>query len=342
MNTGVNIGIAFAAGVLSFLSPCILPLIPAYLSLMAGTTLQDLRDRGGMRKSALLNTVFFIIGFSIIFMALGILFTSTFALLSGIGQIINIVAGAIVIILGLNFIFNFWNMLNIEKRFHLQNRPTSLPASLLFGMAFGAGWSPCIGPILSSILFLAGTSGSLGRGIILLSVYSIGLGLPFLLTALFLPAALRQMDRIKKHLNTIKIVSGILLIAIGLLIALGRLQKFNTILFSAAYRLESWEQAYPNAARGLFGAVFFLFSAAVGFFYIRRMQKDRSGNLETVPDRPEDAAPAGSSVHLTRNRKLRPFRIGFFLLFLSVSILSAAGILNFSELLSSWFNFQGL
>jgi cytochrome c-type biogenesis protein len=342
MNTGVNIGIAFAAGVLSFLSPCILPLIPAYLSLMAGTTLQDLRDRGGMRKSALLNTVFFVIGFSIIFMALGILFTSTFALLSGIGQIINIVAGAIVIILGLNFIFNFWNMLNIEKRFHLQNRPTSLPASLLFGMAFGAGWSPCIGPILSSILFLAGTSGSLGRGIILLSVYSIGLGLPFLLTALFLPAALRQMDRIKKHLNTIKIVSGILLIAVGLLIALGRLQKFNTILFSAAYRLESWEQAYPNAARGLFGAVFFLFAAAVGFFYIRRIQKDRSGNLATVPDQPGDAVPAGSTAQLTRHRKIRPIRIGFFLLFLTVSILSAAGILNFSELLSSWFNFQGL
>lgn len=345
MNAGVNIGISFAAGILSFLSPCILPLIPAYLSLMAGTSLQDLKDRGGMRKSALLNTIFFVLGFSIVFMVLGILFTSTFALLSGVGQIINVVAGVIVIVLGLNFIFNFWNMLNFEKRFQIRNKPTSAPASLLFGMAFGAGWSPCIGPILSSILLLAGTSGGLGRGIALLSVYSIGLGLPFLLTAMFLPAALRQMDKMKRHLNTIKIVSGVFLIAIGLLIAFGRLQKFNTILFSAAYRLETWEQANPAAARGLFAALFFLFAVAVGYSYIRRILKDRKA-LPDVTDSGvaaagvRHAADAGAGISLYG--RIKPFRIAFFLLFATVSILSAVGILNFSQILSSWFSFQGL
>lgn len=335
MGIDLNIGLAFAAGLLSFLSPCILPLIPAYLSLMGGTSLQDLKESGSKRLGAFVNTVFFVIGFSIVFMALGLLFSTTFFLLSGVTRIINIVAGSIVVLLGINFIFDFWKVLNFEKRFQFEKRPTSKPASLLFGMAFGAGWSPCIGPILSSILFLAGSTGSLGRAILLLSVYSLGLGLPFLLTGLFLPFALRQLDRLKKHLRTIKIVSGGFLIFIGALIILGRLQQLNIFLSSFAYRLESWEVENPVFARNLFGAVFFFFTSLVSIFYVRKGLRD--SNVD-VSDAGGQAAGETPAISLW----FRPFRLFFLLAFLTVGVLSFTGVINLSMFLSAWFSFQGI
>ena len=350
MGIDLNLGLAFVAGLLSFLSPCILPLIPAYLSLMGGTSLQDLKESGSKRRAAFVNTVFFVIGFSIVFMALGILFSTTFALLSGVTRIINIVAGGIVVVLGLNFIFDFWKVLNFEKRFQFEKKPTSKPASLLFGMAFGAGWSPCIGPILSSILFLAGSTGNFSRAIVLLSVYSLGLGLPFLLTGLFLPFALRQLDRVKKHLRTIKIVSGGFLIFIGALIIFGRLQQLNIVLFSFAYRLETWEVENPIVARNLFGAVFFILAAVVLLFYIRKAIRSRQGErLESAgrgagPDAAAAARAAAAETQAAAVRpvRLRPVRLFFLLAFFSGGILSLTGVLNVSKFLSAWLSFQGI
>lgn len=338
MGIDLNLGIAFAAGLLSFLSPCILPLIPAYLSLMGGTSLQDLKESGTRRLGAFVNTVFFVIGFSIVFMALGILFSTTFSLLGGVTRIINIVAGSIVVVLGFNFIFDFWKVLNFEKRFQIEKRPTSKPASLLFGMAFGAGWSPCIGPILSSILFLAGSTGSLGRAIILLSVYSLGLGLPFLLTGLFLPFALRQLDRMKKHLRTIKIVSGGFLIFIGALIIFGRLQQLNILLSTFAYRLETWDTENPIVARSVFGAVFFFLTSLVSIFYVRKVLN--VGRPPATTDSSE--SPPGAHGVATRSGWIRPARLFFLLVFLSGGVLSFSGVINFSKFLSSWFSFQGI
>lgn len=349
METGLNIGISFAAGLLSFLSPCILPLIPAYLSLMAGTSIQTLQESGTKRLGAFFNTVFFVLGFAVVFMVLGILFSTTFALLGGVSRIINIIAGVIVVVLGLNFIFNFWDFLSFEKRFQFSGKPTSRPASFLFGMAFGAGWSPCIGPILSSILFLAGTSGSLMRGIVLLSVYSLGLGLPFLLTGLFFPFALKQLGRIKQHLRTIKIASGAFLVFIGALILFGRLQKLNTVLFSAAYQLETWEQENPEVARYVFALVFLAFAASILVFYIRKILKERSAGgsfIEGTQGRPQPpAVPPGVETMakpLGVRSYIMPLRLVFFALFLCGSVLSILGLLNFSQLLSSWFSFQGI
>ena len=320
METSLSIGISFAAGVLSFLSPCVLPLIPAYLSLMGGTTLGEMIESRAIRRSAFFNTVFFVVGFSIVFIALGILFTTTFALLGGVTRTINIVSGSIVIVLGLNFIFNFWKLLNFEKRFHSSNKPTSGPASLLFGMAFGAGWSPCIGPILSSILFLAGSEGSLSRGMVLLIAYSFGLGLPFLLTGLFLPRAIKQLNRIKRHLPTIKVASGIFLVTIGLFIAVGRMQQFNVWLFSAAYSIEEWEQLNPTRARAVFGGGFVGLSVLIGFLYARRLKRDRSAGTH----------------------KIRPVRIAFFTLFAVAGILAFSGAIDVSRFLSFWFSYQGI
>ena len=302
---------------------------------MGGTSLQNLKENSSLRRNAFVNTIFFVLGFSVVFIALGVLFSTTFALLGGVTQIINIVAGAIVIVLGFNFIFDFWKILNIEKRFHLSKKPTTKPASIFFGMAFGAGWSPCIGPILSSILFLAGSSGNMGKGLLLLVVYSLGLGLPFLLTGLFLPAALRQLNRLKKHLGAIKIASGIFLILIGALILLGRLQKFNTVLFSFAYRLEEWEQSAPLATQLVFGGLFLLFALLVAIAYVRRVRRD-------LTDQQSQENAAVSAGEIQRVKIFRPLRALFLVVFISVSALSATGVLNFTRLLSSWFSFQGI
>ena len=356
MGTGIdlNFGLAFIAGVLSFLSPCILPLIPAYLSLMGGTSIQGLKENTGKRWGVFFNTVFFVIGFSIVFVVLGVLFSTTFALLGGVTKIVNIVAGAVVVILGFNFIFDFWKILNFEKRFQMERRPTSIPASLLFGMAFGAGWSPCIGPILSSILFLAGSTASLPRAVVLLSVYSLGLGLPFLLTGMFLPFALPQLNRLRKHLRAIKIVSGLFLIFIGALIILGRLQQLNIALFQLADGLERWGLEHPVLARNVFGAGFFAFAGLILLFYARKII--RSGNIyragtDSAPAmRPADGvdenlngeAQSASRQHAVAARWLKPVRLLFLLVFLAGGLLSVTGALDFSSSLSSWLTFQGL
>ena len=356
MGTGIdlNFGLAFIAGVLSFLSPCILPLIPAYLSLMGGTSIQGLKENAGKRWGIFFNTASFVIGFSIVFVVLGVLFSTTFALLGGITKIVNTVAGAVVVILGLNFIFDFWKILSFEKRFQMERRPASIPASFLFGMAFGAGWSPCIGPILSSILLLAGSTGSLPRAIVLLSVYSLGLGLPFLLTGMFLPFALAQLNRLKKHLRAIKIVSGLFLIFIGALIILGRLQQLNIALFRLADGLERWGLEHPVLARNVFGAGFFLFAALILLFYLRKI--GRTGNiLRAGTDAAPAAGPAdgaagnaGGEAQAASRRGavavmwLKPVRLLFLLVFLAGGLLSVTGVLDFSSLLSSWFAFQGI
>ena len=287
---------------------------------MGGTSLKNLEADRSLRRGALLNTVFFIIGFSTVFIALGLLFTSTFVLLGGVSTVINIVAGIIVVVLGMNFIFDFWKVLNFEKRFHMSGRPTSAPASLIFGMAFGAGWSPCIGPILSSILFLAGSEGSVSRGILLLIVYSAGLGLPFLLTGIFLPYALRQLDRAKRHLPKIKVASGVFLVLIGAMIAVGRLQQFNVLLFSAAYRLESWEELNPIAARWLFSGLFYVFGTWILIPAIVAFRRDRLDGVY----------------------RLRLAQMIFVLLFIAAGTLSIFGVINVSSALSGWLNYQGI
>jgi len=323
--TSVNVGLAFAAGILSFLSPCVLPLIPSYLSLIAGTSFDELKDGRTGRRSALLNTVFFVLGFSVVFTALGVLLTGTLGLLSRALQVVNLVAGIIIIALGLNFIFDFWKILNVERRIHFRRRPAGLAGSTLIGMAFGAGWSPCIGPILASILLLAGTTGKALQGVLLLGVYSLGLGLPFLLAGYFFSFAYRQMQRIKRHLKAIKIASGVFLVAMGTLILLGRLQRFNVVLFSLTYRLEAWQEKVPWGPAVLFGSIFLLFAllilASYAYWILRKTRQ------------------AG---RLARSEAVRPVRIALAVIFLALAALAFTGVFDAPQILSSWLSFQGL
>ena len=320
MDTTPNIFISFAAGLLSFLSPCVLPLIPSYIGFIGGASLADLRDGKIARRPVIRRTVFFVLGFSAVFILLGILLSGGGILLGGWSSTINLIAGFIVITLGLNIIFDFWKVLNIEKRFQIRKRPTSGAASFLVGMAFGGGWSPCIGPILAAILFLAGRSGQLAVSILYLSVYSLGLGIPFLLAAIFISGFARNSSRILKHAPVIKTVSGILLILIGLSIAFGKFQQVNTLVFSAAYGLEEWSRSNPVLSRIVFGVSVMMLGVLSG---IRALVKGRN-------------APAGSA-----GRPPYGWIIAASLL-VGTAVLELSGVVRIENLVSSWLSFQGI
>ena len=317
MTENLSFLIAFAAGVLSFLSPCTLPLIPSYLSFIGGTSFKDLQDQKVARSHILLRTLLFVLGFSILFIALGVIFSGTGLFLSSAGQIINIVAGILVMVLGLNFIFDFWKILNVEKRLHISEKPSSLFGSVLLGMAFGAGWTPCVGPILASILFLAGSSGRVLQGTLLLSVYSLGLGLPFILAGLFFSSFMKSSKKLKPHLNTIRIVSGVFLVFIGLFILLGRLQRVNIFLFRLAGNLDQWGQIAPLQVQLFFGLLFILPALLVAFFYLKKAKVEKK-------------------------YPFRPLPFAFFLTFLLISVLSFTGAITPSRFFTFWFTFQGI
>jgi cytochrome c-type biogenesis protein len=336
----INVGLAFLAGALAFFSPCVLPLIPSYFAIMAGSSLEALKSGGKSRKTILANTLFFIAGFSILFVALGVLFTATFGLLAGVGQIINVVSGSIVILLGLHFIFDFWKILDIEKRFHLRSRPTNYFGSLLFGIAFGAGWSPCVGPILGTILLLAGTTGKVLEGVILLFVFSLGLGLPFILTGTFFSFALRQLNKIKAHLRLIQSLSGGFLILIGTLILLGRFQRVNIFLAVLSQSIGSWGSANQAFARLIFGLIFLALSLLILFLYLRRIRGERSRMAEAVDSEQSDSKSSDGDAASVR--LFRPFYLFFFLFFIVTGILSATGTLRLTQLLANWFAYRGL
>ncbi len=218
-----NIGYigAFLGGVLSFLSPCILPLIPSYVSYITGISFEDMRtgDRALIKKLTLFNSLSFIFGFSTVFVLLGVSSSFVGGLLSYYYDYIRIIGGIIIIILGL-YVMGIFKVgfLSRERKIHLHSRPAGYSGSFLVGITFGAGWTPCIGPILGSILILAGTSGSAMYGFKLLLVYSMGLAIPFLATSLAINTFLSRFRSIQRYMRIILILSGLLLIAFGIIL----------------------------------------------------------------------------------------------------------------------------
>ena len=217
---------AFSAGLLSFFSPCILPLIPAYVCFITGLSGEELSASKGKdfekAKTILPESLLFILGFSIIFIVLGALATFLGSFLFAKQRIIKIIGGLIVIFFGLHIsgLFNI-RFLQYEKKLHLKNKPVTRFGSFLVGMVFGFGWTPCVGPILGGILMLAATKGNMVKSVLLLSSYSLGLGLPFLLLSIAIGKTLTLFSKVKKHFKLISIVSGILLVAIGIWIIIG-------------------------------------------------------------------------------------------------------------------------
>lgn len=218
----VSILTAFAFGVLSFISPCVLPIVPGYLSFISGVSfdeMQNAESRSKVRKKIAVNCAFFILGFSLVFIALGASATAVGQFLHDQINLISKVAGAIIIIFGIHMIGLFKiPFLNYEKRFNTSGKPLSLFGTFLVGMAFAFGWTPCIGPILAAILTIASQQDTVWKGVTLLSVYSLGLGLPFLLTGLSITLFYNVFNKLKRHLHKIEIVGGIFLVVVGILI----------------------------------------------------------------------------------------------------------------------------
>lgn len=313
MVADINIAIAFAAGILSFLSPCVLPLIPSYLSFVTGASLSELQGASTPKLPILLRTVFFVLGFSIVFVVLGVLFSGSGLLLAGASRWINGIAGTVVVLLGLNVIFDFAKALNFERRMHMSRRPSSYLGSSLVGMAFGAGWSPCIGPILAGILFMAGSTGAVGQGILYLSIYSLGLGLPFLLAALFFTRVTALLNRVKRYLGVVRVSSGILLVSLGLLIAFGRFQAMSGAIVSSGIELEAWHRENPELSRGIFGPLLFVMGALWPLFRMLR-KKDLK-------------RPIGAAVSV---------------MFIALAALELSGVTETALLFARWLTFQGI
>jgi cytochrome c-type biogenesis protein len=230
---------SLAMGVVSFVSPCILPLIPSYVSYITGISYDELVSRESRRKhmsTTLLHSLAFVAGFSIIFVLLGATASLAGSILAEHLDVIRITGGVLIILMGI-FVMDVVNIpfLQRDARVHLKTRPAGYAGTVLVGLIFGAGWTPCTGPFLGSVLALAMTTETLGKGMTLLAFYSLGLGVPFILSAVAISAFLSSFDRLRRHFKAIKITSGIILIAMGLLLVT------DSMTLLTSYILTTWE-----------------------------------------------------------------------------------------------------
>ncbi|MBB6012503.1 cytochrome c biogenesis CcdA family protein [Aquamicrobium sp. NLF2-7] len=222
---------AVGAGALSFLSPCVLPLVPPYLCYMAGVSVDDFRGdqavaaKAGARAPLLAASLAFVLGFSTVFVALGAGASTIGRLLRVWQEPLAMAAGVLIIIMGLNFLGLIRiPLLSREARFQSQGKPASAIAAYVMGLAFAFGWTPCIGPVLGPILTLAGGRDTVGEGALLLAAYSLGLGIPFLIAAMFSGAFMRFLGRFRVHLGRVEKVIGALLVIAGIFFLTGGVQ----------------------------------------------------------------------------------------------------------------------
>jgi cytochrome c-type biogenesis protein len=229
MAADVTFPAAAAAGVLSFLSPCVLPLVPPYLTFIAGASLEELTVEGKARakRDVLIAALLFVAGFSTVFVALGATASVFGKVLRANLDILSIAAGLAIILMGLHFLGVFKiGLLYREKRFDV-GRPVGRLGAYVMGLAFAFGWTPCIGPILAAILAVAGSQETVARGAALLAVYSAGLGLPFLVAAAAMGPFMGFMQRFKRHFGAVEKVVGALLVATGLAFLTGAMQNIS-------------------------------------------------------------------------------------------------------------------
>ena len=225
----VSLVAAFVAGVLSFISPCVLPLVPGYLSFVSGVTLDEMRGKADAdaasagRRRVFVASVAFVIGFSLVFIGLGASASAVGQFLMNQLSLIGKVAGAVIVLFGLHMMGVLkLNWLYREKRFQTERKPAGPLGAMLVGIAFAFGWTPCIGPILAAILTVAASKDTVGEGVKLLAVYSAGLGIPFLLASLAVNQFFAAFAKIRRYYHAIEVVSGALLVAIGVLIFTNR------------------------------------------------------------------------------------------------------------------------
>ena len=354
----ISIISAFAAGLLSFLSPCVLPLLSSYLMFISGgrigeggssrggTTggIVDLTtggvgradsgtEAGGVQKRILISTLFFVLGFSLVFVVLSIVLYGILEFAGGVSKIISIVSGSIIIIFGLNFIFNFIPFLKFEtgegtcencaprgpaskffsaKNFSLASKGVIL-GPFLIGLAFGSGWTPCVGAFLGSVLLMAGQTETLAVSALYLCAYSAGLGLPFFIASIFWGRILGFLARIKRVLPVIRITSAVFLISIGLLMIFGRFILLNAFFQKAGASIASWVLTETPSVRFIPALLFLLIALSP---LIARLVAGKK--LFSPPSAFWAAA------------------------WMVLAALQASGLLNCAKALSSWLAFTGV
>jgi cytochrome c-type biogenesis protein len=344
MENNISVFTAFAAGLLSFASPCVLPLLSGYLVFISGTGSggreEDKEEAGAAalfsrrQLKVVALTVFFVLGFSAVFVLLSVIMYGFIAFVGGAGRVLNIISGALVIILGLNILFNFIPFLKYDDKsascetcapkhsllaakegsfLHPSKRPRGFPGSFIAGLAFGAGWTPCVGAFLGSILLMASQSGKLALSALYLAVYAAGLGLPFLIAAIFWNALMDQVRKARHILPFIRIISGLFLVATGLLMALGRFLLLNSFFQMNAYRLSLWAQSGSPGVRLIPALVFLLFAALPPAISLAKKK---------IPPAP------------------LPLILSAAFLFLAVA--SASGLINCADYLSRWLGYTGI
>jgi cytochrome c-type biogenesis protein len=226
----VSFPAAFVAGLLSFFSPCVLPLIPAYFTFITGFSIEELTEKynSEIRKKVFLSTFLFVLGFSLVFILMGASASYLGGLMYTYKKLIRIIGGILIIILGIHLtgLIRIPG-LDFEKRIALEKKPLHFLGTLIIGMAFGAGWSPCIGPLLGSILIIAGSQETVWQGVILLGIYSAGLAIPFIIISIFINFLLTFIKKASKVLKYVNVVAGVVLIVMGLILVSNKLYVFS-------------------------------------------------------------------------------------------------------------------
>lgn len=223
---GLSLLVATFAGVLSFLSPCVLPIVPPYLAFIGGTSIDDMAE--GKNNGVIVKAIFFVMGLSTVFIFLGLAASAFGQVFLQYQREMGMVAGAVIILFGLHFL----GILKIpflyrEARFDAGNRGGSLFGAYILGLAFAFGWTPCIGPILGTILSLAAQEGSVERGVVMMAFYAAGLGIPFILAAMFMRRFVTAMNKFKKHMGLVEKAMGLLLVIVGVLLITGLFSEMS-------------------------------------------------------------------------------------------------------------------
>jgi cytochrome c-type biogenesis protein len=279
--------------------------------LISGYSLSDIRSGSG-RSRVLLRTVAFAAGFTLVFTALGLLFSGASMLLGGLSRVIAQIAGILVIVLGLNIVFDFIKALDLEARFHVAKAPRGYVGAFLIGMAFAAGWSPCVGPILASILLFAAKEGNAAMSALLLVAYSIGLAAPFLAAGVFFDRLTPLMSWLKKHALGIRIASGLLLVALGAAMAIGRLSAISGFAGRAGAGLLDAIAASPTAVA----------RASAGLWAL--------------------LAVSSFGIPAVARRKLPgPVAIAFSAAFVAIALGDLIGLWSTARLVAGWLSYQG-
>jgi cytochrome c-type biogenesis protein len=226
----VSFPAAFVAGLLSFFSPCVLPLIPAYFTFITGFSIEELTKEynSEIRKKVFFSTFLFVLGFSLVFILMGASASYLGGLIYTYKKLIRIIGGILIIILGVHLtgLIRIPG-LDFEKRITLEKKPLHFLGTLIIGMAFGAGWSPCIGPLLGSILIIAGSQETVWQGVLLLGIYSAGLAIPFIIISIFINFLLIFIKKASKVLKYVNVVAGVVLIVVGLILVSNKLYVFS-------------------------------------------------------------------------------------------------------------------